>query len=78
MEEVLKMDIFFVITSVVVIVLGVFVAVILYRVIRILNNVEKISKEVADGAALLKGDFNRLRGKARKLLQKLFMMFKVK
>lgn len=78
MEELLKMDIFFVITSVVVVVLGVFVAVVLYRVIRILNNVEKISKEVAEGAVLLRSDLDTLRGKAGKVLQKLFMMFKVK
>ncbi len=78
MEEFLKMDIFFVVTTVVVLALAILAGVILYRVIRILKNVEKISKEVADGAADLRSDFDSVRASAREGLQKIFRKFKVK
>jgi hypothetical protein len=49
MTEFFKMDVFFVVTTVIVIVAGVLVCIGLYYVIRILRNVERISEDVEGG-----------------------------
>jgi len=54
MDQFLKMDIFFGITSVVTVVLGILVAIVLWRLERILKNVEHISEQVAIGSDVLR------------------------
>jgi hypothetical protein len=63
MSDFAKMDAFFFITTIVVIVIGVILAFILLRVWRILGHVEEISKDVSAESALLRGDIAELRGK---------------
>jgi hypothetical protein len=66
MDEFLKMDIFFVVTTVVVVVLGVFVAFALWRLQRVLKNVEHVSKNIALESDLVHEDIAELRSSIRK------------
>jgi cell division protein ZapA (FtsZ GTPase activity inhibitor) len=50
MNEFLKMDIFFFITTIVVVVAGVLVCICLYYLVRILRNAEKVSEEIEHNA----------------------------
>lgn len=61
MTEFAKMDAFFLITTIVVVVLAVIVGLILYRIWRILGHVERISQLASDEAALVRGDVAKLR-----------------
>ena len=57
------MDIFFFVTTLIVVAIGVLLAVILLRIWRILGHVEKISKDVSEESALLRDDIHDLRSK---------------
>jgi hypothetical protein len=61
MSEFLKMDIFFFVTTLVVIAIGVLLVAILLRIWRILGFVEKISEDVSEESALLRHDVAELR-----------------
>jgi hypothetical protein len=79
MNEFLKMDIFFFVTTVVVLALGILIAIILWRVQRMLKNVEYISKQVAIESDNVRQDLAEMRseieqGKGR--LKSLFGFFK--
>ena len=63
MSQFLEMDIFFIVTTIVVIGIGVLFVVILLRIWRILGHVEKISKDVSEESALLREDIGDLRTK---------------
>jgi len=65
MNDFLKMDIFFIITTLVVIMLGVVVTFILFRVWRILGHVEEISRELRDESALLRNDVAEMRARIK-------------
>jgi len=65
MSQFLQMDIFFLVTTIVVIAIGVFLVLILMRIWRILGHVENISKDVSEESALLRDDIDDLREKMR-------------
>ena len=65
MDDFLKMDIFFVVSTVAVVVVGGLFAYILVRVLRILRNVERLSDAVTEEARLLKWDIDDVRQKVR-------------
>lgn len=70
MNEFLKLDIFFFVTTVAVIVLTIASVFVLWRLVRILNNIERLTKQVALESETLRGDIARmradvLRGKGR-------------
>jgi len=65
MSQFLEMDIFFLVTTIVVIAIGVFLVLILMRIWRILGHVENISKDVSEESALLRDDIGDLREKIR-------------
>jgi len=61
MNDILHANIFFIITSVVTIVLGILAAVALYYIIRILRNVRDISDRAQRGSEVLGHDLEHLR-----------------
>ena len=61
MTEFAKMDVFFLVTTIVVIVLGILVAFVLYRVWQILGHVERISGEIDKETVLVRRDIAELR-----------------
>ena len=61
MNEFAKMDLFFFITTLVVIVIGVMLAFVLFRIWKILGHVEEISKEVSEESTLVRHDIAQLR-----------------
>lgn len=65
MGDFLKMDIFFVTTTLVVFLLGVFLLVALFYVIRILKSVDHIAQNVSEESDNVRGDIVVLRGKIR-------------
>lgn len=65
MDEFLKMDIFFFVTTIVVIVLGVFTAFVLWRLERVLKNIEHISEQVAIESDMVRQDIAELRSDIR-------------
>lgn len=65
MNSFLEMDVFFFITTIVVIAIGVLLVVILLRIWRILGHVEDISKDVSAESALLRDDIADLRASIR-------------
>jgi hypothetical protein len=65
MNEFFKMDVFFVVTTAVVVVLGVLVAYILWRLERVLRHIEHISEQVAKESELLRQDFAGVRNDIR-------------
>lgn len=74
MDEFLKMDIFFFVTTVAVIVLAFFSAFVLWRLQRVLKNVEHISEQVAlesdevrKDLAEMRNDIKRGKGKLKSL-----------
>ena len=66
MNDFLKMDIFFMITTLVVIILGIAVTFILFRIWRILGNVEKISAMLSDEGSLVRKDIADFRSNVRR------------
>jgi hypothetical protein len=61
MDEFLKMDIFFVVTTLVVVILGILVALILFRVYRIMTHIERISQQADEEAMLIRADIAQMR-----------------
>jgi hypothetical protein len=61
MNEFLKMDIFFVITSVVVVLVGVGMCFVLLRVWRILGHVERVAQMIEEGAQNVTHDIDMIR-----------------
>ena len=66
MNDFLKMDIFFVVTTLVVLMLGIVVTLILFRVWRILGYVEEISRDLSEESALLRNDVAEMRARIKK------------
>ena len=78
MDEFLKMDIFFFVTTIAVIVLAFFTAFVLWRLERVLKNIEYISGQVAEESADVRQDIAEMRrdiarGKGR--IKSLFSFF---
>ena len=65
MNEFLKMDWFFAVTTLAVITVGALLAVVLMRAWRILGNIEHISKNVSEESDSLRADIGDLRAKAK-------------
>lgn len=65
MDEFLKMDIFFVVTSTVVVLLGVASLVALYYIIKILRSVSNVAKNASEESDSVRGDIEILRGKLK-------------
>ncbi|MDP2650332.1 MAG: hypothetical protein Q8P16_02085 [bacterium] len=65
MEEFLKMDVFFFITTTAVVVVGVLLALVLFRVYRILRKIEHISQNVSEESDALRKDVGVLRERVR-------------
>lgn len=61
MNDFLKMDVFFVVSTIAVVVVTVLLAFALVRVLRILRTVEEISETVSDEAVLVRADVAELR-----------------
>jgi len=61
MGEILQTNIFFVITSIAVVVFTLFVCVILYHVIKILKSIRKIVDRVEEGSEVIAEDVSQLR-----------------
>ena len=61
MDEFLKMDIFFFVTTLAVIALAFFTAFVLWRLERVLKNVEYISKQVAEESDDVRHDIDDMR-----------------
>lgn len=66
MDEFLKMDIFFFVTTIAVIVIAVFVAFVLWRLQRVLKNAEHISEQVALESDSVRQDIAAMRDDIRK------------
>ena len=65
MNQFLQMDIFFFVTTIVVIGIGILVGFILWRILRILGYIEEISKDVSEESGLLREDMAQLRGRIK-------------
>lgn len=65
MDEFLKMDIFFVVTTVCVVVMTVLLAFVLIRVLRILKNIESISLMVEEEGEKFREDIAQVRAKVK-------------
>lgn len=61
MSEILQANIFFIITSIAVLVFTLFVCVILYHVIKILRSIRKIVDRVEEGSEVIAEDVSQLR-----------------
>lgn len=75
MTEFLKMDVFFFITSVAVILLALLVAYVLWQVSRILKHIEHISEQVAQEAGTIRGDLAEVRADIKRGKGKLKSLF---
>lgn len=65
MNEFLKMDIFFFVTTTVVVALGALIAYVLWRVARVLKHIEHISEQVALETETIRGDLAEVRAEIR-------------
>ncbi|MDP2665682.1 MAG: hypothetical protein Q8P23_03575 [bacterium] len=65
MDEFLKMDIFFFVTTVAVVVLAFFSAYVLWRLQRVLKNIEHISEQVAIESDIVRQDIAEMRSDIR-------------
>jgi len=65
MTEFMKMDIFFFITTIVILTLGMLFAYILWRVGRVMKHVEHISEQAAQESDSIRQDIAKLRGDFR-------------
>lgn len=61
MQEFIKADIFFFITSIAVVLVTVGVIIALYYIVRILRNVKDVTERVDEGSKILAEDFSELR-----------------
>ena len=66
MDEFLKMDVFFFVTTVAVIVLAFFSAFVLWRLQRVLKNIEHISEQASIESDLIRQDLSDMRGDIRR------------
>jgi membrane protein implicated in regulation of membrane protease activity len=66
MNEFLKMDIFFFVTTVVVVALGIFSVYVLWRLQRVLKNIEHISEQVARESDTIREDLAEVRRDVRR------------
>ena len=55
------MDVFFVVTTIAVVAIGVLLCITLYRILKILRNVEHVSKIVSDEGDLMRDDIAEMR-----------------
>jgi hypothetical protein len=62
MSDIAKMDIFFIVTTIAVVVVTVLLSIALYRIVKILRNVERVSKLVSDEGEAVRGDIADMRG----------------
>ncbi len=65
MSEFAKMDVFFMVTTFVVVILGVLIGMILHKVWRILGHVERLGQIFEDEAQRVRGDIAELRSNVR-------------
>ena len=65
MNDFLKMDIFFIVTTLVVLMLGIVVTLILFRISRILRHIEDISRDISEESALLRNDVAQMRARIK-------------
>ena len=65
MDEFLKMDIFFFVTTIAVVVFTIFATVVLWRVQRVLKNVEYISEQVVSESDMIRQDLASMRSDIR-------------
>ena len=65
MNDFLKMDIFFIVTTLVVLMLGIVVTLILFRISRILGHIEDISRDISEESALLRNDVAQMRARIK-------------
>jgi len=75
MDEFLKMDIFFFVTTITVVVVGVLMAFVLWRLERVLRNVEHISEQVAAESDNVRLDLAEMRADVRRGKGKLLSLF---
>ena len=75
MDEFLKMDIFFFVTTVAVIVLAFFTAFVLWRLERVLRNIEHISGQVALESDSVRKDLAEMRDEVRRGKSRLKSLF---
>ena len=66
MNEFLKMDLFFFITTLAVVLLAAFGAIVLWRLSRVLKNIEYISEQVARETDAVRQDFAEVRADIRR------------
>jgi hypothetical protein len=74
MTQFAQMDIFFIVTTVVVVFVGLLFVIVLYRIWRLLTEVEYFMHEIREETTLLRGDIAKVRGKLQRGLglRKLF------
>lgn len=65
MSEFLKMDIFFVVATIITALAGVFIVIALYYIVRILKSVDHLAQNVSTESDNIKGDLTLLRVKIR-------------
>lgn len=65
MDEFLKMDVFFVVTTVAVVLVGALLGLVLWRLHRILKNVEHVSEQVAIETDFIRQDISDIRAEIR-------------
>jgi hypothetical protein len=65
MDDFLKMDLFFLVTTSVVFLVGLFSLVVLFYVVRILRSADHVMKNVSEESDNVRGDIAILRGKIR-------------
>ncbi|MBP6860001.1 MAG: hypothetical protein KBC38_00350 [Candidatus Pacebacteria bacterium] len=65
MDDFLKMDVFFVVATGSMLILSAFAAIILWRIARILKEVERVTREVAAESELIRADIEDFRGRVR-------------
>ncbi len=66
MQEFIKADIFFFITSIAVVLVTIGLAVALYYIIRILCNIREVTERMDEGSKVLAEDLSELRGTIRR------------
>ena len=69
MTQFAQMDIFFIVTTVVVVFVGLLFIVVLYRIWRLLTEVEYFMHEIREETTLLRGDIAKVRGKLQRGLR---------
>jgi len=61
MNDFFEMHLFFFVTTIVVVLIGIFIVLILFKLWQILGHVEKISREVSEESVLLRQDIHEAR-----------------